>query len=1449
MREKMSRFLNSIKIPRIERFDLDFDFVEMSKKVERQVDMIIRKETPWEYSLLFEFQEALLSVQYPIDLKFVYTNSPSVFDAISLFSSWYSNTSRGVAPFQIKSKDKSTICFTYSNESLKEKVEKCKKEYSDFLRWINYSFAIETELVEEKPIEVNTIEQNDELTSIESSLVDKMTKEEEVYKANKERERVFRKGNYRVINSVAELEDVGLISVDFEAETFGGEIKMTKTGRTMLSIGLGDSTGAFQGKAFDNKSMTPDFLEKFEFNAKDPKSYRVRVRGVIEENSFTGKKDVMIHYLDILPDRFTRDDDEPVKRVELHLHSKMSAFDAVTDMHRYCKLAAHFGMDSIAITDHGVAQGFPEAQKAAKDSKLKMIYGTELYMFNPNPVYVFNPQPIQLKDATYCVFDFETTGLSKTYDRITEFGAVLVKNGIELKRLDLFVNPEMHIPDYIQQKTHITDAMVAGADKIDVAVQKMLDFMGDSILVSHNATFDVGFLNCALERLGRPHITNAVIDTLALSHYLFPERQYHNLGALCKNLGVTSYNQEEAHRADFDASALNDAWNAIINILTKDNENLLHSDLLNLKCENPDLYKHLKGTHCCVLAKDSEGLSSIYKLISESNITYLASVPMTPKEMINELREHLFIGSACFNGEIFDIARTGTRQQLLDAMKFYDYIEIQPLANYSFLVDTNSLSKEQLLRTLKDIVSAADELGKPICATGDVHYGDPEDKFYRDIMIDTLAIGEGRHPLNPSFRDRLEPFANPDQHLRTTREMLDAFEEWMDKDKAFEVVVTNTRKIAEQIEPLHPIIEGTTFAPNENLPNSDQKIRDLCNANFLKKYGENALPEVRERLDRELNLIIGAGYAVTYYIAHCIIKKANEDGYIVGSRGSVGSSFAATMADITEVNPLAPHYYCPECKHFEWADPSLGLKSGYDLPPKKCPVCGHELDRDGQNIPFETFLGFEGDKVPDIDLNFPSDYQSRAHDYTRVLLGANNVFRAGTIETVAQKTAYGYAIKYVEKHGLDPAKYSGDRIAYIASKLLKIKRTTGQHPGGIVVVPANNKVTDFTAIQHPADDREADWLTTHFDFNSMHDELLKLDLLGHVDPLAMRMMALETGIDIKTIPFNDARVISLFSSPKELNLRENYLKLETGTVGLPEFGTDVAQKMLAETRPKCFNDLLIISGLAHGTNVWSKNAEDLINEGVATLQEVIGCRDDIMTYLISLGIEHKKAFFIMEAIRKGKKLKPEDEVLLREHNVPDFYIKSCNKIKYLFPRAHATAYVQMAVRVGYFKVYYPLEFYSVFFSARCDDWDIFTMCQGEEATKKKYDELKGRYNSRSEPLSVKEKSLLKTLQTAIEMFERGFSFAIPDLYKSDASTFICDHEKKQLIAPFSVLDGLGDTAAQSILEARKNGEFISKKDILKRTKLSSTNLEELDRLGTLEGIPEANQLSLFDMNF
>lgn len=1440
MNDKMRRFLTSIGIEDVDRFDMDFDIVTRNTFNRNQIDMFIIKETPWNYDLLEEFLTHLETVQYPYQMKFSYLKKPMASDATRLFGDWHYSHCRYNSNLRVIGIG-NTITIFYNSEEEKTKNEQIIKDYIQFLDFIGYNFKIDhkiTENSQEKQVISDTQPVNKEMNEDEErtlqafqSTVTEMRHQME----NNSRVNQSWKDKipYKKVSDLSKLNEDST-NVIVEGQLYGiDKPKIIRNGKTMLTCGLGKGDAGISLKIMENENITPEYMEN------ELKNERwARVRGYVSRDNYRHNLSIDVRFIEIIDGPELRTDDEPEKRVELHLHTKMSAMDGVTSTEDYFKLAKNMGHKAIAITDHGVVQSFPDAQKAQGKTGVKALYGVEFYMVNDELPFVLNPVDVPLNKATFVVFDLETTGLSTRYDKITEFGGIRFENGQIVKTLQMFINPERPIPPAIVKKTKITDEMVRDKPTIEQSIDKILEFMDGAILVSHNITFDYGFIAETLRKMGREPFVKPAIDTLSLSRYLFPDASGHRLGNLSRNLGMDIYDDDDAHRADYDAKVLNEVWLAMLHRLTKDNQNLLHSDLAKLKTTNAML-KHMKPSHVVALAKNEAGIKDLFELVSLSHIDYLADVPKIPKREIARLRSNLLLGSACQNGEVFENERTRSKQDLLDTMEFYDYIEIQPLANYVNLINRGAYDSETLLKAqLMDIVECADSIGKLVVATGDVHYANPEDKVSRDIYIAAKAVGGKFHPLR--LKDPTLP--NPDQHYRTTREMLDAFS-FLGEEKAKEIVITNTNKIADMCEEMSPI---HTVLEKPEIPDSDKMLTEACFAKAHELFGDEIPQDIVERLNKELEGINGNGYSVTYYIAREIIARANAEGYMVGSRGSVGSSLAAFLYGITEVNPLAPHYRCPKCRHFEYSD-DPNCYSGSDLPEKKCPVCGAPMIHDGQEIPFETFLGFHAEKVPDIDLNFPSDYQAKAHNSTKDIFGEANVYRAGTISTVADKTAFGYVRNYFEYKGIDPSTIPGERIAYMASHCTDVKRTTGQHPGGIVVLPKGRSIYEFTPIQYPADDKEADWLTTHLDYHAALDaQLLKLDLLGHVDPLALRLMSLMTGVDVKTIPLNDKKVISLFTSTKALNLSENYLKTKIGSSGLPEYGTETCRDILLKAKPKTFAEVVAVAGLAHGTNVWQHNQEDLIRNGTMDLHNCVAARDDIMKYLIAHKVASDVAFETMEKVRKGKKIPEKYLPILREHGIPEFYIDACNKIKYLYPKAHAVAYATMAVRVGYFKVYYPLEFYAVWFSVRCDAYDIWTMLAGFEKTKERYDQLTRLLNDRTQKIVKKDEDLHDMFEVCIEMFERGYKFGNIDLYKSDATKFICDHENGLLIPPFIVLDGLGEAAADSVIEARKDGAFKSKEDLLRRTKLNGTNVEDLDRLGVLKGLGESDQMSLFE---
>ncbi len=1465
--QKFKRFLNSIGIIDVESFDMRFLSIIKDPNKDNFFIYDIEKDTPWNFKLVNQFINSLNNiVSYDYKLNFEYKHEIEEIDIISLIKDWYFNHEFKECPFNMHLENHDIILTFFSDEDEKD-FDKIKLDLKSFLDFINYNFNIKEEIkntdeIEEVIDDIDT--KNEEVNEEETSDIHidneedfnkfKEQKEKELVealKANYERmieerrhNNVFVKGNYK--EAKLGYVDSNSGAIDFNGFIFECDSKDTKTGKKLYKIGVNDDTGAIYVTFISNaNALTPEKLSQIKVGK------NIRIKGRVDIDKFKKEPFVMAHYFDMLPDTPLRTDDyEGEKRVELHVHTKMSEMDAVTTITDYCKLAKNMGHKAIGLTDHGVVQAFPEAQAASKKTGVKILYGSELYISEDYLTGALNPTDDKLKDVTFVCFDLETTGLSIRYDRITEFGAVKIVNGFVTDRLDILINPTIPIPKKIEEKTNITNEMVKDQPTFKEVYNKIHEFIKGSVLVSHNIEFDFGMLNEAMERDGFGSLTMSAIDTLALSRYIFPENQNHNLGALCRRLDV-NYDTESAHRADYDAEVLSKCFMALRADFVRKNSDVTLKDIEKLPI-SPLLIKHrrYRTWHATVYAKNIEGLHDLYRIISYAHTENMGYVPICPRSILEKYRKNLIIGSACFNGEVFYSSTNRGLKSLQKAINFYDFIEIQPIDCYSFLINIGELpSYEQLKIYLLDIINEAKRQNKIICATGDVHYANPSDKIYRDVFIASQAVGAIDHPLNPKSRKKGPLFENPNQHYLSTTEMLEAFK-WLENDEdIYNFVIKNPNYIADQVEDIQPIPPGL-FPPK--IDNCENLLRDLCYKTAHELYGETLPPLIEKRLGEELHGIISNGYSVTYYIAHKLVQQANIDGYIIGSRGSVGSSFAATMAGITEVNPLPPHYRCPKCKHVEFYEGD-DITSGYDLPEKKCPHCGEKMISDGQSIPFQTFLGFKAEKVPDIDLNFPTDYQATAHNYTKVLLGEKNVYRAGTISTVQLKTAFGYVKKaYFEEFlHMDSSSISNARVAAIAYGCQEVKRTTGQHPGGIVVIPRDHEVYDFTPVQYPAGDTDAAWQTTHFDFHAIHDTVLKLDMLGHVDPQALKMMGDLTNTDCRQLPPNDPKVISLFSSDEALNLEHKYLPKDNGALGLPEFGTPFVRQMLRETNPTSFRDLLIISGLSHGTNVWNNNAQDLIEQKITDLRGVIGCRDDIMTYLISMNLDPHDAFVIMENVRKGKGLSKEDKENMLAHGVPQYYIDSCIKIKYLFPKGHACAYVMMALRVGYYKIYYPLEFYATFFTLRCDQYDIVSMIGGSEKIHDKLMEYKQRMSSNNPELalSVKEEEIEKTLQIALEMTERGFKFENIDIEKSDSTKFIVDKENNALIPPFKVLDGLGEKVGDSIVKARNEKSFISKEDLLKRGKISKTNLEQLEKLGALDNLSDTAQLSLFDFNF
>ena len=1125
----------------------------------------------------------------------------------------------------------------------------------------------------------------------------------------------------------------------------------------------------------------------------------------------------------------TRMDTSPVKRVELHCHTKMSDMDGVSDVKDIIKRAMKWGHKAIAITDHGDVQAFPDANHAiGKDDDFKIIYGMEAYLVDDLKGLVEHPMGQSFAD-TFVVFDLETTGFSPSKNQIIEIGAVKVVNGSIAQRFSTFVNPKVPIPFEIEQLTSINDDMVLDAPVIDEILPKFMDFCQDAVMVAHNADFDMSFIKYNCSALGLD-CEKTVLDTVALSRVLLPSLNRFKLDTVAKALNISLAHH---HRAVDDAACTAEIFVKLVEMLRNRGVETME-DLDQMESYTEETIRKMPSYHAIMLAQNDIGRVNLYRLVSDSHIKYYNRRPKIPKSEFMKYREGILLGSACEAGELYrTLLRGSSQEEVARIVQFYDYLEIQPLGNNAFMLRTDKEpveSEEDLKDINRQIVELGEQFNKLVVATCDVHFLDPEDEVYRRIIM----AGKG-------FKDADD---QAPLFLRTTEEMLKEFE-YLGSEKAEEVVIENTNKIANMCEKISPV------RPDKCPPvieNSDGMLREICYTRAHEIYGEELPPVVVERLERELNSIISNGFAVMYIIAQKLVWKSNEDGYLVGSRGSVGSSFVATMAGITEVNPLSPHYICNNCHYVDFDSDlvkSYAGKAGCDMPDRNCPHCGQKLIKEGFDIPFETFLGFKGNKEPDIDLNFSGDYQSKAHKYTEVIFGDGQTFRAGTIGTLADKTAFGYVKNYYEERGVHKRNCEIDRIV---QGCVGVRRTTGQHPGGIIVLPLGENIYSFTPVQHPANDMTTDIITTHFDYHSIDHNLLKLDILGHDDPTMIRMLQDLTGVDPQTIPLDSPEVMSLFQNTSALGIEpEDIGGCKLGALGIPEFGTDFAMQMLIDTKPQAFSDLVRIAGLSHGTDVWLGNAQTLIQEGKATISTAICTRDDIMTYLIGKGLDSEEAFTIMERVRKGAvangkcKEWPEYKQDMLDHGVPDWYVWSCEKIKYMFPKAHAAAYVMMAWRIAWCKVFYPRAYYAAFFSIRATSFNYELMCQGKE----RLEYFMHDYERRKDTLSKKEQDTYKDMRIVQEMYARGFEFLPIDLYKAKAHHFqIIDNK---LMPSISTIDGLGDKAADAVVEAAKDGKFLSRDDFRQRTKVSKTVIDLMVDLGILSDLPESNQLSLFDL--
>ena len=1232
------------------------------------------------------------------------------------------------------------------------------------------------------------------------------------------------------------LDEMGEITI--RGKVLSVEEREIRNEKTIVSFFITDFTDTMKCKMFCPNEELPNIREGVK------KGAFLLVRGLCAMDSFDKDLTISIKSLQKTKDfTVTRMDHSAKKRVELHCHTKMSDMDGVSDVIDIVKRAYKWGHPAIAITDHGVVQALAdvfhtwqdlykgakaEAEKEGKQLDrqdfFKVICGCEIYLVDDLKNIVVNPKGQSLMDS-FVVFDIETTGFSSVTNHIIEIGAVKVENGKIVDRFSTYVNPQEPIPYRITKLTTITDADVMDAPTIDQVLPEFFAFCEGCVLVAHNASFDTGFIKENARKLELPYAYTHV-DTLAMARVLLPQLAKFTLDHVAKTVGVSLENH---HRAVDDAEATAEIFEKFTPMLLEKGAHDL--DAVNeLGRTSTDYVRKTPSYHAIVLAKNDVGRVNLYKLISASHLQYFNRRPKVPKSLILENREGLILGSACEAGELYRALLRGAPQaEIADIVNFYDYLEIQPNGNNAFMIDSdksdheNIHSMEDIQEINKKICDLGEEFHKPVCATCDVHFLDPEDEVYRRIIM----AGNG-------FKDA---DSQAPLYLRTTEEMLAEFE-YLGSDKAREVVIDNTNLIADMVDSIDPV------RPDKCPPvieNSDQTLTDICYRRAHEIYGE-VLPDIVEkRLEKELNSIISNGFAVMYIIAQKLVWKSVEDGYLVGSRGSVGSSFVANMAGITEVNSLSPHYYCKKCHYYDFDSPEVKAyagKAGCDMPDKICPNCGEKLVKDGFDIPFETFLGFKGDKEPDIDLNFSGEYQSKAHKYTEVIFGYGQTFRAGTIGTLAEKTAYGYVMKYYEERGIHKRRCEIERIA---EGCTGVRRSTGQHPGGIVVLPLGEEINSFTPVQHPANDMTTDIVTTHFDYHKIDHNLLKLDILGHDDPTMIRMLQDLTGIDPTKIPLDDKDVMSLFQNTDALGVKpEDILGCKLGSLGIPEFGTDFAMQMLIDTQPTSFSDLVRIAGLSHGTDVWLGNAQTLIEEGKATISTAICTRDDIMIYLMQMGVEAGLSFTIMESVRKGKGLKDEWIATMKEHNVPDWYIWSCKKIKYMFPKAHAAAYVMMAWRIAYCKVNYPLAYYAAFYSIRADCFSYELMCQGKEHL----EAVLADYNRRKDELSKKEQDSIRDLRIVQEMYARGFEFMPIDIYKAHSRLFQIIDGK--IMPSLGSIDGMGDKAAEAMMEAAKDGPFLSRDDLRSRSKAPQNVIDKMGELGLLGSLPQSNQLSLFD---
>ena len=1240
---------------------------------------------------------------------------------------------------------------------------------------------------------------------------------------------IYKKRGYQEIK-ICDLKDSHLTNVIVEGEIFNISEKVTKTDYIITELSITDYECAIYLKLFAKKK------EMIEKNRKYKVGNKIITRGEYQIDTFSKEYIIIAKEVKILnDDEKGRVDDSKTKRVEFNIKTQMSAMDGIATPTEIINIAKKWGHRAVAINDVDSLQSFPEFYNNTKaDKDFTPIFGATFSSISRKNNSIYNPSNIDLSKDSYIVFDLETTDLSPILGDIIEFGAVKVIGGVIVEKKQFFINTDNIISKFTTELTGITKKHIENSKYEKDAILDIRDYIGDMTLVAHNANFDLSFLNEKLVKYGYKELSNPTIDSMVVARMVHPTARSFKLGTVAKRLNV-SYDTTVAHRADYDANVLSMIWIKMIKILK---EIGINNQKELSEYSSKDLDKKSFSNYITLIAKNQKGIKELFKIASNALTTNFLKQPTVYFEDLKD-RSEVLLGTGGLNSRLYNRMFFGTKAQIIDEISHYDYIEVQPVDNYLHLIN-RGIKKEDIEMIIKFVVSEAKRQGKLVIATGGVRYINPEDKIYHQVYINAKGLGGVRHKL---FKFNEEDPIYPNLFFRTTQEMIEEFSFLGDANLSKEIVVTNTNMLADKIEKV-VIIKDGLFTPI--FDNSDKKLEELSYKTAREIYGEKLPKIVEDRLNRELEPIIKYGFAVIYWISHLLVAKSLKDGYLVGSRGSVGSSFVATMTKITEVNPLVPHYICSKCKHSEFLVDSK-LNSGYDLPNKKCPICNIQMSKEGQNIPFETFLGFDADKVPDIDLNFSGVYQPTIHNEVKVLFGENHSFRAGTISTVAEKTAFGYVRGWAEETGKNISKAF---MEYLAKGIAGTKRTSGQHPGGIIVIPHKFDVEDFTPINYPANDVNATWKTTHFDFHAIHDNVLKLDLLGHVDPTAIKQLERLTGVNAKDIPFYDPKIISLFSSTESLGIKPRDINGETtGAMGIPEFGTKFVRGMLKSAKVKSFGDLISISGLSHGTDVWANNAEILVREKNIPISETISCRDNIMTDLLAKGVEPSKSFSIMEKVRKGKGITEDEAKMLSAHNIKDWYIDSLEKIKYMFPKAHATAYVMMAWRIAWFKVYHPVAYYATYLTTRADSVDIAVMKEGKKTVEAKLkDFIRRRFKRGDQALTNKEQALIPTLEITNELYARGFSIENISIELSDSHDWTISKDGKSIYPPFSAIDGLGDSVVISIIKARKEAMFTSIKDLKDRTSLNKTSINKLEELGALEGMSETNQI-VFNFDF